>query len=169
LRQRRTAFFGGTSVGSRCSTWPANAENSRKLQARFFVVIARLHTPEGGKDAETLSVVDRTRRARGPRRLRRRRLRHRTASGAAHDFGRTGDRGVCRRQGPADGQRGRHVGSSAANVATVDGTGLVTAVAAGTASITATATADVNRKATCTITSSLLPCAASRSRRQARS
>ncbi len=42
--------------------------------------------------------------------------------------------------------------SSAANVATVDGTGLVTAVAAGTASITATATADVNRKATVTIT-----------------
>jgi|SoiMethySBSTD1v2_1073268.scaffolds.fasta_scaffold02577_1 hypothetical protein len=42
--------------------------------------------------------------------------------------------------------------SSAANVASVDGTGLVTAVAAGTASITATATADVNRKATVTIT-----------------
>ena len=42
--------------------------------------------------------------------------------------------------------------SSAANVASVDGTGLVTAVAAGTASITATATADVNRKASVTIT-----------------
>ena len=42
--------------------------------------------------------------------------------------------------------------SSAANVASVDGTGLVTAVAAGTASITATATADVSRKATVTIT-----------------
>jgi hypothetical protein len=42
--------------------------------------------------------------------------------------------------------------SSAANVATVDGTGLVTAVTAGTASITATATADVNKKASVTIT-----------------
>jgi len=42
--------------------------------------------------------------------------------------------------------------SSAANIATVDGTGLVTAVAAGTASITATATADVNKKASVTIT-----------------
>jgi hypothetical protein len=42
--------------------------------------------------------------------------------------------------------------SSAANVASVDGTGLVTAVGAGTASITATATADVNRNASVTIT-----------------
>jgi hypothetical protein len=42
--------------------------------------------------------------------------------------------------------------SSAASVATVDATGLVTAVGAGTASITATATADVNRKASVTIT-----------------
>ena len=42
--------------------------------------------------------------------------------------------------------------SSAANVASVDATGLVTAAAAGTASITATATADVNRKASVTIT-----------------
>ena len=42
--------------------------------------------------------------------------------------------------------------SSAANVASVDGTGLVTAVAAGTASITATSTADVSRKASVTIT-----------------
>jgi hypothetical protein len=42
--------------------------------------------------------------------------------------------------------------SSAANVASVDANGLVTAAAAGTASITATATADVNRKASVTIT-----------------
>jgi hypothetical protein len=42
--------------------------------------------------------------------------------------------------------------TSNAAVATVDGTGLVTAVAAGTASITATSTADVNKKATVTIT-----------------
>jgi len=42
--------------------------------------------------------------------------------------------------------------SSASNVASVDATGLVTAVAAGTASITATATADVNKKASVTIT-----------------
>src|SRR5688572_14040562 len=42
--------------------------------------------------------------------------------------------------------------SSAANVASVDASGLVTAAAAGTASITATATADVNRKASVTIT-----------------
>jgi hypothetical protein len=42
--------------------------------------------------------------------------------------------------------------SSAANVASVDANGLVTAAAAGTASITATATADVNKKASVTIT-----------------
>ena len=42
--------------------------------------------------------------------------------------------------------------TSDAAVASVDGTGLVTAVAGGVASITATATADVNRKATVTIT-----------------
>jgi hypothetical protein len=42
--------------------------------------------------------------------------------------------------------------SSAANVATVDATGLVTAVAAGTASITATSTANPDRKASVTIT-----------------
>jgi hypothetical protein len=42
--------------------------------------------------------------------------------------------------------------SSAANVASVDANGLVSAAAAGTASITATATADVNRKASVTIT-----------------
>jgi hypothetical protein len=42
--------------------------------------------------------------------------------------------------------------SSASNVASVDGTGLVTAAAAGTASITATSTADVNDKASVTIT-----------------
>jgi hypothetical protein len=42
--------------------------------------------------------------------------------------------------------------SSAANVATVDGNGLVTAVAAGTASITATSTVDVSRHASVTIT-----------------
>ena len=42
--------------------------------------------------------------------------------------------------------------SSAANVASVDGNGLVTAVAAGTASITATSTVDVSRHASVTIT-----------------
>ena len=42
--------------------------------------------------------------------------------------------------------------SSAANVASVDATGLVTAAAAGTASITATSTADVTKKASVTIT-----------------
>lgn len=42
--------------------------------------------------------------------------------------------------------------SSAANVASVDGTGLVTAVGAGTASITATSTANVDEKASVTIT-----------------
>jgi len=42
--------------------------------------------------------------------------------------------------------------SSAANVASVDAAGLVTAAGAGTASITATSTADVNRKASVTIT-----------------
>jgi len=42
--------------------------------------------------------------------------------------------------------------TSAANVATVDNTGLVTAVAAGTASITATSTANADRKASVTIT-----------------
>jgi hypothetical protein len=42
--------------------------------------------------------------------------------------------------------------SSAANVATVDATGLVTAVGAGSASITATSTANPDRKATVTIT-----------------
>lgn len=46
--------------------------------------------------------------------------------------------------------------TSAANVATVDGTGLVTAVAAGVASITATSTADANQKASVTITVSAL-------------
>ena len=42
--------------------------------------------------------------------------------------------------------------SSAANVASVDANGLVSAVAAGTASITATSTADVDEKASVTIT-----------------
>jgi hypothetical protein len=42
--------------------------------------------------------------------------------------------------------------SSNASVATVDGSGLVTAVGAGTASITATSTADVDKKASVTIT-----------------
>ena len=42
--------------------------------------------------------------------------------------------------------------SSATNVATVDNTGLVTAVAAGSASITATSTANPDRKASVTIT-----------------
>jgi hypothetical protein len=42
--------------------------------------------------------------------------------------------------------------SSAANVATVDATGLVTAVGAGSASITATSTANPDRKASVTIT-----------------
>ncbi|HEX6314741.1 MAG TPA: Ig-like domain-containing protein [Gemmatimonadaceae bacterium] len=42
--------------------------------------------------------------------------------------------------------------TSNASVATVDGSGLVTAVGAGTASITATSTADVDRKASVTIT-----------------
>jgi len=42
--------------------------------------------------------------------------------------------------------------SSAANIASVDGSGLVTAVAAGTASITATSTANVDEKASVTIT-----------------
>ena len=46
--------------------------------------------------------------------------------------------------------------SSAAGVASVDGTGLVTAVSAGVASITATSTADPNQKASVTITVSAL-------------
>jgi hypothetical protein len=68
LRARGFGF--GTSVGSRCCAWPANAANSRKLQAVFSLYVQEFTLQKGDKDAETLSIVDRGRRARGARRLR---------------------------------------------------------------------------------------------------
>src|SRR5687767_10359548 len=87
-----------------CCTWPANAANSRKVASCFLVVRAGIHTPEGGKDAEIISIVDRGRQPRGARCLRRRCLHHRAAATAAYDFGRTGDRCFGWSQGPVVGE-----------------------------------------------------------------